>query len=287
MLARRILPCALALAACAPDAPAPDECGTPTSAEAWVGGPAPRFEELWRAGGSNEGEELSLPYFASPGPDGRLAITDIRLQVIGVEGDGSWIGPLTQSGDGPGEVGFPIAAAWTRDGRLVVLDMSAAKVVTLDPSMRVPAGLIDEAAFDPVSVAPIIRGGQVAAVGFRPSGTTYLQSNEPLGGFEVDQHLVRFTPAGAVDSILTVTSPSLGGEWRPARTMVAPAVRRLVFAVAADGRLATAGHSDRYEIMVSHPDGRPQATCRSAAGLPTRPYELSERAYPETYSPFL
>ena len=286
MLARTLF-CALALSACTADLPAPDECGTPVSPDAWVGGEPPRFEELWQAGGTNEGEELSLPYFASPGPGGRLAITDIQLHVIGIEEDGSWMGPLTHSGDGPGEVGFPVASAWTRDGHLRVLDMNGPKVVTLDPSERAPAGLIDESLLDPVGVAPIVQSGQIAAVGFAPSGTAYLQANEPLGGFEVAQQLVRFVPGVAVDSILTVTSPSLGGEWRPARTMVAPAVPRLVFAVGADGRLATAGHSPGYEIMVSHPDGRLQAICRTVTALPIQPYELGEGVDPDTFAPFL
>ncbi|MFV1988449.1 MAG: hypothetical protein ACC682_14300, partial [Gemmatimonadota bacterium] len=219
------------------------ECVDALSDEAWVDRAPPRFVELWRAGGTREGEELSMPLFAASSPDHRLAITDLALlQVIGVGPDGEWLGQLTTQGSGPGEVSMPTSAAWTEKGRLTVFDVDVGKIVFLDPAEPVPAGLIGEARLDPLTFATIVRSGQVGGVGLAPDGTTYVQPNAPDAETgSVAQAILRVSPDTGTDTLATSTVPSLGGEWAPAQGMAAPGFPRLIFAVGADGRVAVGG----------------------------------------------
>lgn len=255
--------------------PSPGECEDVLAPDAWVDGNAPRFAEMWRAGGTNEGEELAMPLFAAVGPAGQLAVTDFQLGTLGIASDGRWLGPLTQSGSGPGEIGTTIAAAWTDEGHLTVLDLIGGKIVFLDLANRVPVGLIGERRLDPAALAASMMSGQVAGVGLHPDGTTYFQTSAASPETrEVTQTILRLpADGGPADTIATATTTSLGGDWRPAQNMVAAGFPRLVLAVAADGRVAVAGHGDAYEIRLLDPADEEATACRSVPGLPIRAYE--------------
>jgi hypothetical protein len=86
-------------------------------------GSAGRLEELWRVGGTVEGQALAAPaaFVASEG--GKLAVVDYRLaEVVVVDGDGGWRGWRERRGQGPGELTMPVAGAWA-GGRLAVFDI--------------------------------------------------------------------------------------------------------------------------------------------------------------------
>lgn len=62
---------------------------------------------MWRAGGTEEAEELIFPADVAVSPDGSVAIADWGLaEVILLDPDGEWLGPVMTRGEGPGEVGF-------------------------------------------------------------------------------------------------------------------------------------------------------------------------------------
>ena len=121
------------LLGCGRDEGRVEGCEDILAPDAWAENDPPRLIELWRAGGTNEGEELANPISAAVGPRGRLAIVDFQLGVVGVGADGAWLGPLTKPGSGPGEVGLPVAASWTDEGRTVVLDMGNGRLVATEP----------------------------------------------------------------------------------------------------------------------------------------------------------
>jgi hypothetical protein len=283
MSCRRGIPLLVALVvACTPTDESAGSCEEVLAEAAWVGGTAPEFVELWRAGGAREGEDLAVPIWAAVAPDGRLAITDMELGEIGVGPDGEWLGSLTRPGDGPGETRMPVVAAWTAEGRLTVLDIAAGKVLLLEPGEALPDGLISETPLDPTTFGPIMQGGQSAGAALAPDGTTYLQSNFPdPSTFVVTQTLFRLGADGSSDTVFVVTAPSMGGDWRPALTLVAPGFPRLVFAAAADGRLALAGDSGEYVIRILSDAAEERLLCRSVAGLPLRPDEFGADIDPD------
>jgi len=266
------------------DAPPPSRtCEDILSPDAWVEGDAPAFVELWRAGGANEGEELALPISAAVGPDGQLAIADFELGTIGIGEDGSWLGPLTKSGSGPGEIGLTGAAAWTEDRHLTVLDITGGKVAFFDLSNSVPAVLLGEGRLDPTTLASVMRGGQLAGLALHPDGTTYFQTSAAHPDVkEVTQMMLRLRPDGGPgDTLSSATTTSLGGDWTPAQDIVAGGFPRLLMAVAADGRVAVAGRGAGYEIEILGPAGEEAAWCRSVAGLPIRSDERGEDLDPD------
>lgn len=265
------------------EAPPPDGCRETLAPDAWSGEAARGLVELWRAGGTNEGEELSLPIAAAVAPDGRLAIPDFELGLIGVGPDGDWLGSLVRRGEGPGEAELPLAAAWTPEGHLAVLDFGDASVLelALPPGGSRSAGgakLVSERRLDRRPIAAMMAGGQVAGVALSPGGFALLQDNvEDVEAASVTQTLVRLPADGSeADTLTSVTTAGLGGEWRPARTLPAPGAPRLLFAAGPDGRIAVAGGTPEYEIHVLGPGGDSTVVCRPATGLPLRPDETGE-----------
>jgi hypothetical protein len=82
-----------------------------------------RLDELWRAGGSVEGEEIALPASLSASSQGAVAVVDYGLgQVSVVSPQGDWLGSWSRRGKGPGELTMPVASNWSGD-TLVVFDI--------------------------------------------------------------------------------------------------------------------------------------------------------------------
>lgn len=260
------------------DAP-PGECADVLAPDAWVDGAPPRFVELWRRGGTNEGEELDQPLFAAAGPDGQLVIVDPQLGPTGVGPQGEWLGPLARSGEGPGEVGGVYAAAWGRDRRLVLLDMVNGRLVRLYPRGVEAVG--EDAASPPdVTISQnamlaIARG--VAGLGLDPDGTVYAVAVAPRPeDSEIDQAVVRVAIDGTVDTVATAATASLVSDWLPAQFLAAPGAPRLLVATGADGQVAIAGERDGYRIRILRPGHRDVEICRAVTGDALRPDERGE-----------
>lgn len=270
-----LLLCVPGLSACAEarDVVGDGGCSVATSPDGWLGSTPPTFVEVWRAGGTNEGEELAMPILVAAAPDDRIAIVDFQLGLVGVASDGEWLGPLVQTGEGPGEVGMPLGAAWDEDGRLAVLDFLGGKSVFFDAN----GGYSREAPLNPTPVAGIMASGQVAGIWYASSGAAYAQSHTPSGEItSVTQAIVRVDVSDAADTVAIATSPSLGGEWPPARTIIAPGFPRLVFAVSERGDMAIAGDQPGYSVAIHRPDGSTIELCRTVEGVELRPDERGQ-----------
>ncbi|MDX1579823.1 MAG: hypothetical protein R3266_15160, partial [Gemmatimonadota bacterium] len=273
-----------------------DACRTDLSPDAWVGTEPPAFVELWRAGGTNEGEELAAPFTAAASPNGALAIPDVQLGLVGVGPDGAWIGSLVPRGGGPGEVELPLAAAWTDEGHLLVLDFEDGTVLelatadALESTRRPEWTVVSGSRLHGGPLAAAVRGGQLAAIGLSPAGFALLQDNVADGEADsVTQTLLRLPANGApADTVASVRTPSLGGEWRPARNLPAAGAARLLFAAGPGGRIAYAGGEQAYAITVEVPGSGVRELCRAVPPLPLRSDERGEPAGdPDPENPFL
>ncbi|MCG8468864.1 MAG: hypothetical protein MJB57_11785 [Gemmatimonadetes bacterium] len=261
-------------AACGTDA-SPDAAGCPDllSADAWVDGEPLRLVELWRAGGTNEGEELALPIGVAVAPDGRVAIPDWQLGLAGVEADGSWIADLAPRGEGPGEVALPVATAWTAEGHLGVFDFDRARAVFLDRGSE----LVREDALDPLPIGAVMQRGELSAVRLESDGDGYVQVNLPAGDRpDVTQLLFRLPYGGAPAETLAVVRPPALAGLGPSSSVVAPGFARLVFDVDPHGRIALGSASQDYEIRLIDPDGSTTRICRNETGHALRPDETGQ-----------
>lgn len=249
---------------------------TPARLEA---GPA-RLVELWRAGGLNEGEELAYPVGLAASADGRVAIPDFQLaEVPVIERDGRWLGSWTRRGPGPGELTSPVAASWSRDGRLAVFDISASKVLFLDDGE--PAG--DDIPVAPSFTAPVVASGQVPWAGVQPNGGALLQpvarSIPGSGDPGLRSTLLLFLPPGAsvADTLARATVRTVPDG--PFAGWALPGWPRLLAAVGSDGAIAVAAAESAYRITVYDSAGAPvRRIVRDAPPLPVTPRERGDGA---------
>jgi len=114
------------------------------------------LEELWRAGGTGDGDEdlvFGLPVEALADDAGRVYLADQQLCQIFVFGpDGDLEGTLSREGDGPGEVRGPVDMVHLPDGTIGLAEFFPGKITKLNLADE-PAGVIE------VDVAPGETGG--------------------------------------------------------------------------------------------------------------------------------
>ena len=271
--------CAFAASGCGTGGGAMADCTTesadrfPDIATRWI--------EVWRHGGAGSPVELSMPMSVNVAPDGRLAIPDFQLGLVGFSASGEWLGSLTRSGEGPGEVGMPFAAAFDDGGNLSILDFANAKVVILQPTGE----LSREIRLDGGPLASIARSGALTGLGMAADGTTYVHMEEPIpGDGSILQTLLRIPAGGAPpDTIATSIVPSLASVWEGGSHIRAPGWPLLAHAVAPGGRIAFAGHEESYRIAIREPDGSRSTLCRAVGVVPLRPDETElPEVTPET-----
>lgn len=243
-------------------------------------GRVPALVELWRRGGTNEGEELVLPIFPAASPEGRLAIPDFELaEVMVVEPDGTWLGPWARRGQGPGEIATPVAVAWASDGVLAAFDIANASVVRLKDGA--PVG--EDVRIDPTFVAPILRAGQLSWAGVHPDGTVLLDPgwsspHPPDDAGTRPSLIVRLAPGAAgVDTVARSTIPIVGTD--ELREWPVPGWPRPVAATGVDGALAWGGADGTYRVVIERAGaGGPLQICRDAPPLPLTPAERGDSA---------
>lgn len=248
-------------------------------------GRVPKFEELWRRGGTREAEELALPITIAAGPDGRIAIPDFQLaEVIVVEGDGTWRGPITRGGSGPGEVRHAVAAAWRDDGGLVVFDILGSKLVFLDSE---GSPLAQDLALDPAFAGPTVARGELDGIALQPTGAPILSTRFPRAresGMISDERqgvVLRLDAgSGRVDTLAAPVFLVVAGE-RYGEAAV-PGWPRPV-ADAGGPFAAVAATDGSYRILIIDENGAPlRQICRAADGLPVADRELGS---PDTEEP--
>ena len=237
-----------------------------------------RLEELWRAGGLNEGEELVYPVSLAASPEGRLAIADFQLsEVVVVEPDGTWGGPWGRRGEGPGELATPATAAWDRAGRLAVFDIAAPKVLFLRDGGPAAPDVPIERSF----TAPIIASGELTWAGVQPDGGVLIQpSPQPApapaeAGLRAGLLLRLAAGATVPDTLVRVTLRGLAeGPW-----WGLPGAPQLLSALGPDGALAVAPAEPIYRILLHDSAGTPvRQICRDVPPLPISPRERGEGA---------
>lgn len=241
-------------------------------------GLSPRLVELWRRGGTREGEELSLPTFPAVSRTGRLAVPDFRLaEVTVIEPDGTWAGPWTRSGEGPEEIRSAVAASWTAEGELLVFDVAGSKVLRLAG----PSEVAEEIPLVRSFTAPILRGGELLWAGLQPDGDALLAAHDRPGASEgaegrVIASVLRLE-AGAEtpDTVSRGTFPAVTVNRR--RGWAVPGWPRPMAATNTRGELVTGATDGSYRVLVRDSSGRPSLqVCRDADPLPLTDVERGE-----------
>lgn len=157
------------------------------------------WREVWRAGGSEETEELIFPADVAVGPDRSVAIADWGLaEVILLDPDGEWLGPVMTRGQGPGEVQAPAAVTWVDANTLLVLDLGTNRLTSLDLASRSSS----VTAVDPALLMPVVMSGEVGYLSLQPDQSVWIESPGPAEDGWEERSFVRWSPhAAAHDTV--------------------------------------------------------------------------------------
>jgi hypothetical protein len=273
---------AVSTAACSD---APDWCTSPVPSGRIVfnegeglwrrSGVSPRLRELWRVGGLRDDQALAGPQMPAVSADGWVAIPDAVLsEVILVSPSGEWRGTVLREGQGPGEVRWPVAAAWTREHNLLVLDLYAAKVVEYDLSTQrtVREWKIPQEVFAKIGLS-----GYLPGVLLTSSGTVVLEmpwSPVDAGApTERNAALLEVRQSAPPETLLVTRARVLGAE--RLTTWPLPGASRPLVAGGTSGSLAVAGEDTRYLIrLLGSARTDSLVICRDAAPFPLSSAEL-------------
>ena len=236
-----------------------------TSAGVW---PAElSWREVWRAGGAEEAEELVFPADVAVGPDGSVAIADWGLaEVILLDPDGAWQGPVMTRGEGPGEVQAPAALTWIDADTLLVLDFGAFRLTTLDLASRSAT----VTAVDPAFMSPVFAAGEVTFVALQPERTVWLEFPGLVENGWEERSFVRWSPENPVNDTVARSRTRL-----LERTAL-PAWPRSLVGVGAETRVVS-DPDGRYELTVLDRDGATLVRfCHPGEARPLSPAERGE-----------
>lgn len=225
------------------------------------------WREVWRTGGAEDAEELIFPADVAVGPDGSVAIADWGLaEVILLDADGVWLGPVMTRGEGPGEVQAPAALTWIDASTLLVLDFGAFRLTTLD----LPSRSASVTAVDPAFMSPVFASGEVTFVALQPDFTVWLEFPGPLEDGWEERSFVRWSPDNpANDTVARSRARALERTTLPAwpRSLVGVGAKTWV----------VSDPEGRYELTVFDGDGTtPVRFCHPGEALPLSPAERGE-----------
>ena len=224
--------------------------------------PSIRLEELWRAGGSAEGQEIAQPASVSTSSGGAVAVVDFGLgQVSVISPRGEWLGSWSRRGKGPGELTMPVASNWSGD-TLVVFDIDQAKVVRY-----LAAEYVDEIKIPTEFVVPVAMTGSIEFVAVASDGSVLLQ--QPLASSASPDSSVLFIllqRPGTADADTVVGVRVRHVEWDQGR-IIQPGTATAVVTVGADGWLAQSASDGSYRIAWGNRDLSRQL-CAPVSALP-------------------
>ena len=225
------------------------------------------WREVWRAGGLNEAEVLVRPAGVAVSPDGSVAVADWGLaEVILLGPDGAWQGTVSARGEGPGEVQAPVAVTWADADTLLILDVSAFRIVTLDPA----SGSAGVTPVDPAFLAPVFASGQVRFVAMQPDRTVWLEFPGPVADGWEERSFVRWSPGRPVnDTIMESRARGFAGATLSAwpRSLLGVGLETWV----------VSNPDGRYELEVFDRDGTSLVRfCHAADALPLSSAERGE-----------
>ena len=225
------------------------------------------WREVWRAGGAEEGEELVFPADVAVGPDGSVAIADWGLaEVILLDPDGEWLGPVMTRGEGPGEVQAPAALTWVDANTLLVLDFGTFRLTTLD----LPSRAASATAVDPAFMSPVFASGEVTFVALQPDRTVWLEFPGRIEDGWEERSFVRWSPGNPVNDTVARSRA------RALERTTLPAWPRPLVGVGAETRVLS-DPDGRYELTVfDRDDSILVRFCHPAEALPLAPAERGE-----------
>ena len=225
------------------------------------------WREIWRVGGLAEAEALRRPAGVAVSPAGSVAIADWGLaEVIVVGPDGDWQGPVMTRAEGPREVRAPAAVAWVDANTLLVLDLGAFRMVTLDlPSSAASVTPVDQGFLSPVYIS-----GQVRFVALQPDGTVWLEYPGPIEDGWEERSFARWSPdRPVVDTVMRSRARGFAG------TTLAAWPRPLL-GVGAETWVVS-NPDGRYELEVFDRNGTSLVRfCHIGEALPLSPAERGE-----------
>ncbi len=225
------------------------------------------WREVWRAGGVDEAEQLALPAGVAVSPDGSVAIADWGLaEVIVLDPDGEWQGPVMTRGEGPGEVQAPAAVTWLDANTVLVLDFGTSRLTTLDLATRSASVTGVDGAF----LLPVFASGEVTFVALQPDSAVWLESPGPIEEDWQERSFVRWSPGTAVhDTVARSRARVLSGS-------TLPAWPRSLLGVGAETWVVS-DPDGRYELTVFDRDGETLVRfCHPGEALPLSPAERGE-----------
>ena len=225
------------------------------------------WREVWRAGGLNEAEVLVRPAGVAVGPDGSIAVADWGLgEVILLGPGGEWQGAVSARGEGPGEVQAPVAVTWADADTLLILDVSAFRIVALDPA----SGSASVTPVDPAFLAPVFAAGQVRFVALQPDRTVWLEFPGPVADGWEERSFVRWSPDRPVNDTI------MGSRARGVAGATLAAWPRSLLGVGPETWVVS-NPDGRYELEVFDRDGtRLVRFCHAAEALALSPAERGE-----------
>ncbi len=225
------------------------------------------WREVWRAGGLDEDEALLRPAGVAVSPDGSVAIADWGLaEVIVLGPGGEWQGPVMTRAEGPTEVRAPAAVTWVDANTLLVLDLGAFRMVTLD----LDSDAANVTSVDQTFLSPVYASGQVRFVALQPDGTVWLEYPGPVEDGWEERPIVRWSPDNPVnDTIMWSRARALAG-------MTLAAWPRALLGVGAETWVVSSPDG-RYELEVFDRDGTSLVRfCHVGEALPLSPAERGE-----------
>lgn len=265
-----------ALQACA--AYWPDVAVVEAPAAVPIDRPSIRLEEIWRAGGSIEGQELAFPASIAVSPSGYTAVVDHQLaEVVVLTPDGRWLGPWARRGRGPGELTMPVAANWRGD-TLLVFDIEQAKVSTYAAGSVVGSDL----QIAPGFISPVITSGEIDYVAVRSDGAAVLKQPLRPSSSSSDTAiltvLMQRPGATIVDTI--AQSPVRIIRWRGG-LLAQPGGPQPRVTVGPNGWLVTSAPDGTYRILIRDALNTPvRQICRETVAHALTPAETGRDATP-------
>ncbi|MDE2979617.1 MAG: hypothetical protein OXU74_00350 [Gemmatimonadota bacterium] len=225
------------------------------------------WREIWRAGGLNEAEALRRPAGVAVGPHGSVAIADWGLaEVIVVGPDGEWQGPVMSRAEGPREVRAPAAVTWVGANTLLVLDLGAFRMVTLDLASQSASVTPVDQAF----LSPVYMSGQVRFVALQPDRTVWLEYPGPIEDGWEERSFVRWSPEQpVVDTLMWSRARGFAGA-------TLAAWPRALLGVGSETWVVS-NPDGRYELEVFDRDGTSLVRfCHVGEPVPLSPAERGE-----------
>ena len=208
-----------------------------------------------------------MPADLAVSPNGSVAIADWGLaEVIVIDPGGEWQGAVTTRGEGPGEVRAPVAVTWVDANTLLVLDVSAFRITTLDLASHSASAT----AVDPAFLSPVFAAGQVRFVALQPDRTVWLEFPGPVEDGWEERSFVRWSPDKPVNDTVM---------WSRARGFAGATLAawpRSLLGVGAETWVVS-NPDGRYEMEVFDRDGTMLVRfCHTGEALPLSPAERGE-----------